>query len=103
MDRDLTMSTQITKTIQKCFTFLRQLRSIKGCLTMDSLKKLASALVLSRIDYGNMALVSSPKVATQTIQSMINTTARLIKRVGKDDHITPVLKELHWLKIDERI
>ena len=70
---------------------------------MDSLKTLASALVLSRIDYGNMALVSLPKVATQSIQSIINTTARLITGVRKYDHITPVLKELHWLKIDERI
>ena len=103
MDRDLTMSTQISKTIQMCFTSLCQIRSIKGCLTMDSLKTLASALVLSRIDYGNMALVSLPKVATQSFQSIINTTARLITGVRKYDHITPVLKELHWLKIDERI
>ena len=56
IDRDLTMSTQISKTIQMCFTSLRQIRSIKGCLTMDSLKTLASALVLSCIDYGNNQL-----------------------------------------------
>ena len=70
---------------------------------MDSSKKLASTLVLSRIDYGNMALVSLPEVGTQSIQSIINTSARLITGVRKYDHITPVLKELHWLKIDERI
>ena len=70
---------------------------------MDSLKTLASALVLSRIDYGNMALVGLPKVATQCIQSIINTTARVITGVRKYDAIVPVLKALHWLKIDERI
>ena len=102
MDRDLTMSTQISKTIQMCFTSLRQIRSIKGCLTMDSLKTFASVLVLS-IDYGNMALVGLLKVTTRSIQSRINTTARLITGRRKYDHITPVLKELHWLKIDERI
>ena len=67
MDRDLTMSTQISKTIHMCFTSLRQIRSIKGCLTMDSSKTLASALVSSRIDYGNMALDNLPGVATQSI------------------------------------
>ena len=103
MDRDLTMSMPISKTIQTCFTSQRQIRSIKGCLTMDSLETLASALVLSCIDSGNMALVSLPKVATQNIQSIINTTARLITGVKKHDHIIPVPKELHWLKIDERI
>ena len=81
MDRDLTMLTQISKIIQMCFTFLRQIRSIKGCLTMDFMKTLASASVSSRIDYGNMALVSLPKVATQNVQSIINTTARLITGV----------------------
>ena len=103
MDRDLTMLTQISKTIQMCFTSLRQIRSIKGCLTMNSLKTLTSALVLSRIDCGNMALVSLPKVATQSIQFIINTTARLITGVRKYYHITPVHKELYWLKIGERI
>ena len=70
---------------------------------MDFLKTFASALVLSRIDYGNMASVRLPKVATQRMQSIINTTAGLITGVRKYDHITPVLKELHELKIDERI
>ena len=69
---------------------------------MDSLKTLASALVLSCIDYGNMALVSLLNLAIQSIQSIINTSARLITGVRKYDHITPVLKELHWLKTDER-
>ena len=70
---------------------------------MESLKTLASALLLSCIDYGNMALVSLPKVATQSIQSIVNTTARLVTGVRKYDHITPVAKEISCLKIDERI
>ena len=103
MDRNLTMSTPISKKIQMSFTFESQIRSIKGCLTMKSLKTLASALVLSSTDYGNMALVSLPKVATQSIQSIINTTARLIKGVTKHGNTTSVLKKLYWLKNDERI
>ena len=57
----------------------------------------------SRIDYSSTALVSWLKVAKQSIQFMINTTARLITGVNKYDNITLVLKELHWLKIYERI
>ena len=70
---------------------------------MDPLKTLASSLVLSRIDYGNMALVSLPKVETQSIQSITTKKAKLVTGVGKYDYITSVLKEFHWLKIDERI
>ena len=50
-----------------------------------------------------MALVSLPKVAAQCILSQFNTTARLITGVRKYDHITLVLDELHWIKIDERV
>ena len=70
---------------------------------MDFPKTLASTLVLSHIDYGNMVFVSLPKLATHSIQSIINTTVRLIIGVRKYDHICPVLKEIHWLKIDKRI
>ena len=95
MDRDLTKLTQISKTIQMCFISLRQIGSTKGCLTMDSLKTLASVLVLNRNDNGNMVLVSLAKVAMQIIQSIINTKARFITGVRKYDHINLVLKELH--------
>ena len=50
-----------------------------------------------------MALLSLPKVATHSIQSITNTTAKLITGVRENDNIVPVLKEFHWLKIDERI
>ena len=76
----------------------------QGMLHNGLLEDTCTALLLSRfIDHRNMALVSLPKIATQSIQSIINATARLITEVRKYDHITPVLKELHWLKIYEKI
>ena len=37
------------------------------------------------------------------LQSVQNATARLITGTRRRDHITPVLRELHWLPIRERI
>ena len=37
------------------------------------------------------------------LQRIQNSAARLISRKRKYDHITPVLKELHWLPIEYRI
>ena len=34
---------------------------------------------------------------------MQNDAARLITRTGKREHITPVLRELHWLPVPQRI
>ena len=85
------------------FASLRKIKSIKNYLNQESLKTLVSALILSHIDYGNIVLMGLPKLQTQKIQSIINTTARLISEARKFDSITPVLKDLHWLKIEERI
>jgi len=37
------------------------------------------------------------------MQRVQNTLARIIARQGKFDHIKPVLKELHWLPIENRV
>ena len=37
------------------------------------------------------------------LQSVQNAAARLIRMTHKYDHITPVLKDLHWLPVKERV
>lgn len=37
------------------------------------------------------------------LQNVQNTAARIISRTSRYDHITPVLKDLHWLPIQYRI
>ena len=79
------------------------MKSIKDLLSKESLKTLATALVLSRTEYGNIILAKLPKYQKNRLQSLINTATRLITGTRKYDHLSPVLRDLHWLKIDERI
>ena len=37
------------------------------------------------------------------MQRIQNQAARMLKRIPRCNHITPVLKELHWFRINERI
>ena len=62
-----------------------------------------SALVLSRLDYCNAALAGQPQSTIQPLQRVQNTAASLISNTGRREHITPVLKELHWLPVNLRI
>ena len=39
----------------------------------------------------------------QRLQSVMNAAARLIFPSSKFDHVTPVLRQLHWLNDRERI
>jgi len=54
-------------------------------------------LLLLRVD---RCLQSSPE---QTIQSIMNAAARLIFYVRRSEHVTPLLHDLHWLRVPERI
>ena len=37
------------------------------------------------------------------LQSVLNAAARFIYGQRKHDHVTPLLRELHWLRVPERI
>ena len=68
-----------------------------------SLKSVVTALVLSNLDYCNAMLSGATTFQLGRLQRLQNRAARLITEVGIRDHITPVLKELHWLPVELRI
>ena len=39
----------------------------------------------------------------QYLQSVLNAAARLVFSARRSEHITPLLRELHWLRVPERI
>ena len=43
------------------------------------------------------------KVYLQELQSVQNTAARMVSGVRRCEHITPVLEDLHWLPISQRV
>ena len=76
---------------------------IRQYLTTDATKSLYNAQVTSRQDYCNALLYNVPKTILSKLQNVQNTAARLITRTSCYDHITPVLKELHWLPVQHRV
>ena len=69
---------------------------------LDRLKMLVNALVISRLDYC-IVLYGIPKYQRDKLQRIQNTTARLVIGLKHSDHVTPILKNLHWLPVEKRI
>ena len=61
------------------------------------------SLVPWELLYVNAILYGLPKFLIEKLQRVQNFSARLITGSYKYDHITPVLKSLHWLPVEQRI
>ena len=72
-------------------------------LNPDTLKSAIVSLVTSRLDYCNGLLCGITDELLCRLQKVHNNAARVVSGSKKYDHITPVLKDLHWLPIRKRI
>ena len=82
---------------------LYKISRIRRYLSEDVTKTLVNSLVTSRLDYCNSLLYGLPNILLNELQKVQNTAARIIKRIPRQNHTTPILKELHWLPIKYRI
>ena len=103
LDQNLTMERQVNSITSSAYFRLRGITKIRLFLDKHSTKSLVQALVISKIDYCNSLLSNLPKRLTYKLQKVQNSAARIIERTRRRDHITPVLRELHWLPVIYRI
>jgi len=102
LDSHMDMTVHVKKVCNSAFANLHSIGRIRKCLDPASTKKLVHALVTSRLDYNNALLYGLPKKTIAPMQRVQNAAARLISKTRKRDHITPVLKDLHWLPVHLR-
>ena len=82
---------------------LARIRQIRKYLSNDTAATLVHSFVTSSMDYCNSLLYGCAKNFTDKLQRLQNCAARVVTNTHKYQHITPVLKELHWLPVVSRI
>ena len=60
-------------------------------------------MITSRLDYCNATFAGVADEQIARIQKIQKNAVRLILKKSKRDHVTPLLKELHWLPVKYRI
>ena len=103
LDNDMSMSSYINYICKSLHFQLRNISALRQYLNENVTKCLATSLILSKLDYCNSLLAGLPCSQINRLQVIQNNAARLISKTKKRDHITPILKELHWLPVKERI
>src|SRR5258708_1381921 len=77
---------------------------IRSSIDINSATILANALVHSKLDYCNSLYYSLPNSSIHRLQLVQNALARVVvPSTLRHHHITPVLKGLHWLPVEQRI
>ena len=99
----LTFNKNDGKVCQSSYFHIMALRRIPGSLSPEVANTVACAIVEARLDYCNSILYGTSKYNIFRLQRVQNTLARIITRTKKFDHITPVLRCLHWLPIQCRM
>ena len=99
------MSAHVPKVIKSANYHLRNIGKIKKILNTDTTKSAIISLVTSRLDYCNRLLCGITDELLCRLQKVQNNAAslRVVSGSKKYDHITPVLKDLHWLPTRKRI
>ena len=82
---------------------LRNIGLIRKYLTQDAAEQLVHAFVTSRLDMGNSLLYGLPNNQIYRLSRLQHIAARIITKTKPREHITPVLKKLHWLPVPQRI
>ena len=102
-DSDMSFTDQINFLSKSCHFHIRDIRRIRHLLPLSAATALANSLVSSKRDYCNSLYNGISQANLNKIQRIQNTLARVVANTSKFEHITPILRKLHWLPIKQRI
>ena len=99
----LAMKQHIAKTSAACLCHIRCLCQVRRRVGQEVAQQLVMAFITSRIDCCNSLLARLPTFTLEPLQRVQNAAARLVFGLGRFDHVTPSLIQLHWLPVIYRV
>ena len=99
LDPCLRLHLYINNIIRVCVFHLRNIAKIRKFLTFDACQAVVHTFVSSRLDYCNALLYGLSSCQLNRLQLIQNSDARLVLQAKPRDHVTPLLKQLHWLPV----
>ncbi len=103
LETDLSFSSHVKAVTKSAYYHLKNIARIRCFVSSQDLEKLVHAFITSRVDYCNGLLTGLPKKTIRQLQLIQNAAARILTRTRTSEHITPVLRSLHWLPVTFRI
>ena len=102
-DSHFCFNDHVTNICKSSFYHLRNISYIRKYLSAATTELLVHMFVSSKLDYCNSLLYGLPAYTIKKLQHVQNAAAHLVTLTKKHDHIMPVLFNLHWLPVNQRI
>lgn len=102
-DREMSMLPHVNQTVRGVYYKIKSISRIRHYLDNTTCARLVQALVTTKLDYCNSLLAGLPHCALHKLRVAQHSAARVVSGASRRQHITPVLKQLHWLPLDLRI
>ena len=103
LDSHLSMEKHVNAICRSCYFYLRGIARIRSCLDQHTAETIVHSLVSTRLDYCNSLLFGISGYLIQRLQRVQNFAARVVCQLRRENHITPILRQLHWLPVSKRI
>ena len=101
-DENMTLLPHINNTCKTAFYYIHNIRSIRKYPFVETTRTLVHAVVIGRLDNCHSLFYGLQMKSISKLQRVQNAAARLITNTPRNDHVTPVLRSLHWLPVKER-
>ena len=103
IDCTLSWEAHISSLVKKCNSILFSLYKIRHHLTPEARKLLIQAHVFPHILYCLSVWGGAAACQLSRVQRVVNFAARIVSGARRSDHISPILTELGWHRIDDLV
>ena len=97
------MAKPIDHISRSAYLEIKRISSVRHLLTRKATVQLMCSFFLSRLDYCNSLLIDITSDQMYHLKKNQNHAAKVVFHKSKHEHVTPLLKKLHWLLVKERL
>ena len=101
LDRHLVWESHVSAVVKRCYACICGISKFSRQLTHNVKKRLIECLVFPHVYYCLTVWGGCSQAQRYRVQKVINHCARIVTGTRKFDHVTPVLTQLEWPKLDE--
>ena len=103
LDSYLTYDYHIKNVVSSCMAKLCQINRVKDSFDRDSLRLIINALVMNKLYYCSTVWSNTSATNIKKLRAVQNFACRILTNTGRYDHVTPALRAIRWLPVEEHL